>query len=120
MKCSFVAAVVSLGVAVHGTAQAAPPSHPFPQHLTYAPGTIFPSHRTQAQLDDDVRAASASWKSRYLAQAGTEPGGQPRYRVLFSNDPLDKTVSEGQGYGMIIVALMAGHDPDAQTIFDGL
>src|SRR5262249_32577986 len=32
----------------------------------------------------------------------------------------NRTVSEGQGYGMIIVAIMAGHDPDAQTIFDGL
>jgi hypothetical protein len=30
------------------------------------------------------------------------------------------TVSEGQGYGMIIVALMAGHDSGARTLFDGL
>ena len=29
-------------------------------------------------------------------------------------------VSEGQGYGMVIVALMAGHDPAAQERFDGL
>ena len=29
-------------------------------------------------------------------------------------------VSEGQGYGMMIVAHMAGLDPDAKTIFDGL
>jgi hypothetical protein len=120
MRGSLSAAVLVLAYLMQGTALAGSPNHPFPQHLTYAPGTIFPSHRTQAQLDDDVRAAYASWKTRYLAQAGTEPGGQPRYRVLFSSDPLDKTVSEGQGYGMMIVALMAGHDPDAQTIFDGL
>jgi endo-1,4-beta-D-glucanase Y len=30
------------------------------------------------------------------------------------------TVSEGQGYGMIIVALMAGYDTQAQKIFRGL
>ena len=31
-----------------------------------------------------------------------------------------KCVSEGQGYGMIIVALMAGYDTAAQNIYDGL
>ena len=120
MKGSLSVAVVVSAQLMAGTALGGSPNHPFPQHLTYAPGTIFPNHRTQGQLDDDVRAAYASWKARYLAQAGTEPGGQPRYRVLFSTDPLDRTVSEGQGYGMIIVALLAGHDPDAQAIFDGL
>jgi hypothetical protein len=29
---------------------------PFPQHVTYASGTIRPSHRTQAQQDAAVRA----------------------------------------------------------------
>lgn len=29
-------------------------------------------------------------------------------------------MSEGQGYGLVIVALMAGHEPDAHAIFDGL
>ena len=29
-------------------------------------------------------------------------------------------VSEGQGFGMVITAFMAGHDPDAKAIFDGL
>ncbi|MBP9742606.1 MAG: hypothetical protein KBD37_04525 [Burkholderiales bacterium] len=32
----------------------------------------------------------------------------------------DITVSEGQGYGMIITVMMAGFDPQAQQIFDGL
>jgi endo-1,4-beta-D-glucanase Y len=31
-----------------------------------------------------------------------------------------RTTSEGQGYGMIIVATMAGYDTDARQIFDGL
>jgi endo-1,4-beta-D-glucanase Y len=30
-----------------------------------------------------------------------------------------KTISEAHGYGMIILALMAGHDPEARARFDG-
>ena len=55
-----------------------------------------------------------------MAQSGTEPDGHPRYRIKFDATSTARTVSEGQGYGMIIVALMAGYDPGAQTILDGL
>ncbi|MCC6406491.1 MAG: chitosanase [Planctomycetes bacterium] len=34
--------------------------------------------------------------------------------------PTDATVSEGQGYGLMLAAIFAGHDPNAQTLFDGL
>ena len=61
-----------------------------------------------------------AWKGRYLVAAGTEPDGHPRYRVLHLRDPQADTVSEGMGYGMMIAAYMAGHDPDARAIFDGL
>ena len=98
----------------------AAPSRPFPQHVALAAGTLLPNHHPRTQIDDDVRALYDAWKTRYLAQAGTEIDGHPRYRVLFSRSPGDKTVSEGMGYGMLVVPLMAGHDPDAQTIFDGL
>src|SRR5690606_23482876 len=30
------------------------------------------------------------------------------------------TVSEAHGYGMMLAALMAGHDPDARAVFDGM
>ncbi len=93
---------------------------PFPQHVTYAPGTLRPSLRTQIQQDDDVRALYDSWKGHYLIYAGVEPDQHPRYRVSISRNPNDITVSEGQGYGMVLAAYMAGHDPDAQTVFDGL
>ncbi len=99
--------------------QATTPRRPFPQHVAYAPGSIRPNHRSQAQLDDDVRAAYDHWKDNYLREAGTADGHQ-LYRVSYGSDNPDRTVSEGQGYGMIIVALMAGHDSDAQTIFNGL
>jgi endo-1,4-beta-D-glucanase Y len=93
---------------------------PFPQHVAYAAGTIRPSRRTQSQQDDDVRALYARWKSRYLASAGSGADGAPLYRVGFGSGNPGRTVSEGQGYGMLIVALMAGHDPDARSLFDGL
>ncbi len=96
------------------------PARPFPQHTVYAPGTVLPDHRTQSQLDGDVRAAYDRWKADYLVQAGTEPDGHPRYRVVCDVLEAGDTVSEGQGYGMVIVALMAGHDADARTVFDGL
>lgn len=100
-------------------AQAAP-SRPFPQHVIYAAGTIKPNHRTQAQLDNDVRAFYQHWKASYLVQQGVTAAGQPLYRVTVGSTNPGRTVSEGQGYGMIIVALMAGYDPNAQAIFDGL
>jgi endo-1,4-beta-D-glucanase Y len=97
-------------------------ARPFPQHTAYAPGSILPNHRSQTQLDDDVRAFYDQWKSEFVLDAGLSPDGAQMYRIAFGKDLPGKeiTVSEGQGYGMIVVPLMAGYDPDAQKIFDGL
>jgi endo-1,4-beta-D-glucanase Y len=97
-------------------------AHPFPQHAAYAPGSILPSHRSQAQLDDDVRAFYDQWKAEFVLDAGTSPDGNPMVRIAFGKGKpgIDTTVSEGQGYGMFIIPLMAGYDPEAQAIFDGL
>jgi endo-1,4-beta-D-glucanase Y len=97
------------------SAETAAPRRPFPQRLTYAAETIRPNHRTQARQDDDVRSYYEHWKRNYLIDEG--PLG---YRVSFGATSPSRTVSEGQGYGMIIVAVMAGHDPDARKYFDGL
>lgn len=99
-----------------------PISYPFPQHVAYAPDSILPNHRTQQQLDDDVRTFYDYWKSEYLIEAGTDANGITMFRVAFGKDEPNHsvTVSEGQGYGMLIVPMMAGYDPDAQTIFDGM
>lgn len=98
------------------------PKKPFPQHFVYAPSTIKPNHRSQEQLDDDVRAFYGYWKKNYLVEAESS-NGQILYRIAFGKpgtDNYEVTVSEGQGYGMLIVALMAGYEPKAQTLFDGL
>ena len=98
------------------------PAYPFPQHILYAAGTIRPSNFSQAQLDADVRAFYDAWKLRYVKSAGTTANGRTKYRIAFGKAGADAnaTVSEGQGYGMVILPLMAGHDPDAHAIFDGL
>ena len=97
-----------------------PPQHPFPQHVEYSHGSIKPNHRSQSQLDDDVRAFYDYWKSRYLMDAGTNDQGEQMYRVSYGDTNPDRTVSEGQGYGMLLTAIMAGYDAQAQVYFDGL
>ncbi|MDP3721765.1 MAG: glycosyl hydrolase family 8, partial [Anaerolineaceae bacterium] len=97
-------------------------THPFPNHTAYAPGSILPNHRTQAQLDDDVRAFYDYWKASYVIQDGTDAMGRPFYQIAFGKNAEARanTVSEGQGFGMLILPVMAGYDPEAQEIFDGL
>lgn len=106
------------GAATVASAQA--PTFPFPQHVRHAAGSLRPNHRTQAQLDQDVRDAYARWKTAYLRPAGTDGSGNALHRVLCDTDGNGNTVSEGQGYGLVIVGLMAGHDPEAATIAAGL
>jgi endoglucanase len=97
-------------------------THPFPQHVTYAPDTILPTLHTQEEMDDDIRTFYEDWKSKYLVEDGVSADGIPMFRVAFGQDEPahSTTVSEGQGYGMLIIPMMAGHDEDAQMIFDGL
>lgn len=90
---------------------------PFASHpLTYAAGSIRPNHVSQATLDQAVRDFYDAWKLRYLKQTC----GTGRYVVLTHVSSGNLTVSEGHGYGMLLAALMAGHDPQARAIFDGL
>lgn len=115
-----IARLAMLLVAVATPAFGAGEQHPFPQHVTYAPGTIRPSHQTVTQQDDAVRAYYDQWKADYLTTDNTTDPSHWRVRFGKTAPNRDITVSEGQGFGMVIVALMAGHDPQAQEIFDGL
>ncbi len=64
-----------------------------------------------------------SWKGAYLKPAVSTPEG---YYIYFDDEerPNKLTVSEGQGYGMLTFALMAGTgdyaDPEAKKYFDGM
>lgn len=109
---------VALGAALvlAGQAQAAVNlafgSHP----MTYAAAAIRPDHLSQAALDQAVRDAYDAWKARLVR----EKCGTGRYVVLAGVSSGNLTVSEAHGYGMMATALMAGHDPDARRIFDGM
>ncbi len=92
---------------------------PFPAHLDYGAGTIRPTNHTRQEQDDHVRALYDHWKADFLVGAGTDSQGHALYRVATGIGSA-ATVSEGQGFGMLITVLMAGHDPDARTLFDGL
>src|SRR5437773_164498 len=71
----------------------------------------------QADLDAKTAQAYDDWKSRYVKQ------GCGGYYVLSgggTGTDVGDEVSEGHGYGMVIAAIMAGHDPQARAIFDGM
>ncbi|MEO6789208.1 MAG: glycosyl hydrolase family 8, partial [Chthoniobacteraceae bacterium] len=96
-------------------------TRPFPQHTRYAAGSIKPGHVTQAKLDDATLAFYRKWKAKYLAMSRT--AGQFYVRVdeeEKGKGPKKIAVSEGHGYGMLIVAFMAGAEPQAREIFDGM
>ncbi|MEU7000137.1 glycosyl hydrolase family 8 [Nonomuraea sp. NPDC046570] len=88
---------------------------PFGSHLIpYAAGMLRPSGN-QGTLDQKVIDYYRQWKSAFIRQNC----GNGWYQVI-SPDADHPYVAEAQGYGMVIVATMAGADPDAKKIFDGL
>lgn len=88
---------------------------PFGSHaIPYTPGMLRPSG-SQSTLDGQVIDYYERWKSAFLRQNC----GNGWYQVI-SPDADHPYVAEAQGYGMAIVATMAGADPDAKKIFDGL
>jgi len=96
-------------------------ARPFPQHASYAAGSIKPASIPQATLDQETAAFYDIWKRKRLIAA--EAPGQ--FYVAFDErdskaGPNVITVSEAMGYGMLITAFMAGHDPGAKKYFDGL
>ncbi|WP_214408415.1 glycosyl hydrolase family 8 [Sphaerisporangium fuscum] len=91
------------------------PAVPFGGHLyPYVAGTLRPSG-SQATLDQAVVTYYNKWKNAFLKQNC----GNGWYEVI-SPDADHPYVAEGQGYGMVILATMAGADPNARTAFDGM
>lgn len=100
---------------------AEPPRRPFPQFRAYAAGSIMPNHVTRPALARKVTRFYAAWKNAFLRRGC----GPDRYYVYLgpqspTSEGVPISVSEGQAYGMVIVAYMAGHDREARQIFDGL
>src|ERR1700692_3332000 len=90
---------------------------PFPQHSKYAQGVVIPDHITQKELDDSTYSFYTRWKQRYVKKSTCTDG----YYIWSENaEKNNQCVSEGQGYGMIIVALMSGNKTTEQDLFDEL
>ncbi len=89
------------------------PKCPYPHHVKYAHALVL-SKYPQKKLDQNVAAYYERWKKDFLVKEGND------YRIASDKEDKSRTVSEGQGYGMMIVAVMAGYDKDAKVIFDGL
>jgi endoglucanase len=92
--------------------------HPFGAHAFKYPAGVLKPTGDQAAIDQTVKTFYDMWSGKYLAQrcGGTvvlTEGGTGAADGTFS-------VSEGHGYGMVITAMMAGHDPMARAKFDGL
>jgi endo-1,4-beta-D-glucanase Y len=89
-------------------------AHPFGSRpLQYPAGSIRPAGG-QAALDAAVAAAYDRWKAAYVA---TACGG---HYVKSPGEQGQIASSSGNAAGMIITAFMAGHDPEARTIYDGI
>ena len=92
-------------------------AYPFGSRLIpYAAG-IKPSNVTLLEMDTTIRSAYDAWKARSIVDVPTVSGGKA---VKFGSSTDYLTVSEGAGYGMLLAVLMAGHDPGARALFDGL
>lgn len=116
-RCAALATGLCAILALGEAAASAAVNHPFGSRpMTYAAGTIRPNHVGQAAQDQAVRDFYDAWKARYLKQVC----GTGRWVVLAGAGGGNLTVSEAHGYGMMLTALMAGHDPEARQIFDGM
>ena len=101
------------------------PKRPFPQADKWTPvGVVIKPNRTtpapaqtQAQLNADVIAKYTNYKSKFLKKTAA---GRYYIQSGGTGGGVGITVSEAHGYGMLTFALMAGYDPEAKTIFDGM
>jgi endo-1,4-beta-D-glucanase Y len=91
--------------------------HPFGSHLYPYPGDLLFPSGGQAALDTTTQQAYDAWKSAYVKQGC---GGYYVFSNGGTGTDVGDEVSEGHGYGMVITAMMAGYDPDARAVFDGM
>ena len=87
----------------------------------YVPGVIYPSTVSPAEMDAAVLRLYRQWKAKYIK---ANPYESTQNYVWYSDGDWftenEATVSEAHGYGMLLCALMAAYDEQAQPSFDGL
>ena len=114
MRNKLLAAIFAV-LFLHISVSAQTANKPFPQHIKYLTGTILPA-LPQINLDSEVERFYDQWKKRFIKNVP----GKPESFVWFDEKNKKQCVSEGQGYGMVIVALMGGYDPQAKNTYDRL
>jgi endo-1,4-beta-D-glucanase Y len=92
-------------------------NHAFGSHTFHYPADVLRPSGSQASLDATTARAYDTWKSKYVKKGC---GGYYVRSGGGTGSDVGDEVSEGHGYGMVITAIMAGHDPDAKKIFDGM
>ena len=120
MNSPILTIAIIWGIGISASGQSV--QRPFPHHTRYASGSIKPMHLQQAELDKATAEFYDAWKKQYVKNDCEDPS---QYYVLNDEENVKANkpvicVSEGQGYGMVIMTLMAGHDKDAQVIYDGM
>ena len=90
--------------------------YPFGSRKTAYVAGIRPS-QANATMDEMLALQYDAWKAARVVDASSIVAGG--VAVQFS-DTSFMTVSEGMGYGLLIAVVFAGHDPNAQRLFDGL
>ena len=104
----------------------APPDHvkvnfAFPQHVQYHVHQMMPSDKSQEQLDDMIIELFRQFLIHDLIVDSNSPQNWEEFRLAFrhyqswavNNDSIDVshlTVSESHGYGMMMLAYMAGSE----------
>jgi endo-1,4-beta-D-glucanase Y len=97
------------------TAACAAPTVPFGSRpVPYSAGTLKPS-ASNAAMDEATARYFAKWKAAYLVNVGTQG-----WKAIRSPDADHPFVAEAQGFGLEILALMAGTDSTAQSDFDAV
>jgi endo-1,4-beta-D-glucanase Y len=98
-------------------------NHPYPSQISYSAGSIKVSKWSQPELNKITADFFEKWKSVHVKNDCTD---KTQYYV-FDNEKKETKdnanticVSEGQGYGMIIMVFMAGFEGKAQLYYDGM
>jgi endoglucanase len=117
MRTLFTIILFIISITVYGQKAA----YPFPVHAPYHLPFFKPIGSTPKQMDDSTTSFYRQWKNEHVRHDCPE---HSMYYV-FDNEHSGRKkgticISEGQGYGMMIMALMAGYDAEAKTIFDGM
>lgn len=89
---------------------------PFPRNATY-PFGLKPNHLSQEDLNREVQRYFSLWREGFLSSEGTPPKA---WRIRRDAEYRYDTVSEGIGYGMLILVLMENPTNDTRRQFDGL